>query len=57
MKTSKYYYIEWKHYEKEGNLRMAAYYKDMYHSTTMTLRIKPKWDVKKLKQFPMIYLN
>ena len=54
----KYYYIEWMHARKDGNLRMAEYYKEMYRTTVMDELIKShNWYVKKLKQFPMVYLN
>ena len=54
MKKKKYYYIEWQHAEKDGNLRMAEYYKEMYEVVVMDSN---NWYVKKLKQFPIIYLN
>lgn len=58
MKPSKYYYIEWKTAEMDGNLRIAEYYKEMYRKTVMDSLDKPyRWYIKKLKQFPTIYLN
>ena len=58
MKQSKYYYIEWKTAEMDGNLRIAEYYKEMYRTSVMDSEIKSyNWYVKKLKQFPIIYLN
>ncbi len=51
-----YYYTEWKHAELEGNLRMVEYYREMYRIAVRDSPIN-NWYVKKLKQFPIIYLN